>query len=161
MGEVRELKQSYQELAAQLPGFESRRQAEADAVQAKLKSLVSKLDSTCSDIPDCKARGAGTTPAPADTRLDNMNSIQKLKDENLRFREQNGGMRENVPLSQRLPPGPKGVYRSTSAGDASRLLGAGRQQSFATQVSSGIAQRAANFTSSQPSERHGPGSSSC
>merc|ERR1712048_185929 len=148
-----------EELAAKLPGFESRRQAEADAVQAKLKSLISKLDNTRSDaIPDCNARGAGATPTPIDSTNDTMDSIQKLKDENLRLREQNGGMRENVPLSQRLPPGPKGVYRSTSAGDASRLLGAGRHQSFATQVSSAIAQRAANFTSSQPPQRQGPGS---
>merc|ERR1712048_946143 len=88
--EVRDLKQSYEQLAAQLPGFESRRQAEADAVQAKLKSLISKLDNSCPDVfPDCKTKGAGTTPKPVDSTIDSMSSIQKLKDQNLRFREQN------------------------------------------------------------------------
>jgi hypothetical protein len=47
--DLRELKQKYHELAARLPDYEARRQAEADAVQAKLQTLICKLDDTRTD----------------------------------------------------------------------------------------------------------------
>jgi len=57
-------------------------------------------------------------------------AIQKLKDENLKLREENVEMREGAAGIQRLARGgPKGVYRSTSAEDAPRLLGRLTQQS--------------------------------
>jgi len=56
--EVRELRQKCEELSAQLPDFEARRQAEADAVQTKLKCLISKLDNNRSDVPDRNAKSS-------------------------------------------------------------------------------------------------------